>query len=241
MPPCGVDPRHDRAAPADRIAQSILENEIAAERNDRRQLAAGRALGLVRRLQQHVAANLLQQLLLLRFLKHAEMRGHICLERKLLQQPGAESVDGLHLQSTGGLQRRGKKLPRRLPQPRGDPPRPGIRYRLIQRFIVKRGPVTERFENAVRHIGGRGLGEGETEDFLGLRTLQQEPDHALREHMGLAGACIGRHPGGRAWIGGIMLLGDQRGRDDAFVHSISLSSSARPPDNDHSRTRAKWS
>ena len=65
---------------------------------------------------------------------------------------------------------------------------------VVERRIVERGPCGERVEHALGHIGGGGLGEGDAEDFLRLDALEQEIDHALRQHMGLARAGIGGDP-----------------------------------------------
>ena len=53
----------------------------------------------------------------------------------------------------------------------------------------------ERLEDARRHIGRRRLGEGQAEDARGRRAVEQQAQHALRQHMRLARAGVGRHPG----------------------------------------------
>ena len=70
----------------------------------------------------------------------------------------------------------------------------GLAHRLVERGVVERGPLAERVEHAVRHVGGGGLGEGEAEDFRRIDAGEQQPDHALRQHVGLARAGIGRRP-----------------------------------------------
>ena len=50
-------------------------------------------------------------------------------------------------------------------------------------------------EHLVRHVGGGGLGEGDAEDFRRIDAAQQQVDHALRQHIGLAGAGIGGDEG----------------------------------------------
>ena len=52
----------------------------------------------------------------------------------------------------------------------------------------------ERVEHALRHVGGGRLGEGEAEDLFRRDAVEQKIDHALRQHVGLAGAGIGGHP-----------------------------------------------
>ena len=41
--------------------------------------------------------------------QHREARRHIGLERELLQQPGAEGMDGLHLEAARGIERLGEQ------------------------------------------------------------------------------------------------------------------------------------
>ena len=71
----------------------------------------------------------------------------------------------------------------------------------------------ERVEHAVRHVGGGGLGEGEAEDFRRVDAVEQQADHALRQHMGLARAGIGRRPRPR-----------RRDRTAAMLHARRTSS-----------------
>ena len=166
-------------------------------------------------------------------------RGDIGLERELVQQPRAEGVDGLHLQPARCLERRGKQ-----------PPRPrafsGARCSacaepdlLVQRGIVESGPRRQSLENLVRHVGGRGLGEGDAENLGRIDAAQQQIDHALRQHIGLARAGIGRDEGGDFRVGGVDLdaahmIGDGAGG----AHGKGRSSST-PPASDHSFTRAR--
>ena len=85
----------------------------------------------------------------------------------------------------------------------------------------------ERLEHTVRHVGGGGLRVGEAEDLLGRGAAQQQPDHALRQHMRLARARIGGDPGGRRRVGrGALNVEDVGGN----THSRTSSSSppARP-------------
>ena len=100
--------------------------------------------------------------------------------------------------------------------------------------------LRQRAEHAVRHVGGGRLGEGDAEDFRRIDAAQQQPDDALRQHMGLAGAGIGGDPGRHVGIGGLDLTRLTSGRDDARgAHSPPPSSP--PPVSDHSLTRARWS
>ena len=100
--------------------------------------------------QQHVERQLIEQLRGRGLVQHGEARGDIGLERKLVQQPRAEGVDGLHLQPARRLQRRGEQ-----------PARPRARFgarawrrstaliSLVERGVVERRPVGQPLE----HVG----------------------------------------------------------------------------------------
>ena len=112
-----------------------------------------------------------------------------------MQQPRTEGVDGLHLESARRLQRQREQSPgaraqRRVRRDVRDSANGGI-----ERCVVERGPPAQLIEHAVRHIGGGGLGEGDAENLRRIDAVEQQADHALREHVGLAGAGIGGHPG----------------------------------------------
>ena len=75
--------------------------------------------------------------------------------------------------------------------------------------------------------------------FSGATSVQQQPDHALHQHMGLARAGIGRDEGGRRRIGRARLRRANRVGDDARrLHHSSIPS---PPAADHSLIRARSS
>jgi hypothetical protein len=111
-----------------------------------------------------------------------------------MQQPGTEGVNGLHLEPARGIQRGGEQPPR-MGAPRWidflDADALELR---IEGGIVERGPARQRVEHALSHIGGGRLGEGEAEDAARRAAVEQQADHALRQHMGLAGAGIGCDP-----------------------------------------------
>ena len=69
----------------------------------------------------------------------------------------------------------------------------GLADRVVQRVIVERDPVTERREHPLRHVGGGRLGEGDAQDLLRRHAVEQQADHALHQHVGLARTGIGRH------------------------------------------------
>jgi hypothetical protein len=183
-------------------------------------------------LQQHSHAQPVDQFGLRALFQHLEARRHVGLERKLVQQPRAERMDGLHLQPARRVERLCEQAPR-MHAPRwvgqiAFDPRDG----LVQPGIVERGPFGQRVEHAVRHVGSGGLGIGQAQDLFRLRAAQQQADHALRQHVGLARARIGRDPGGRGRVGRRALHVEHAGRD-MRCHS----SSSGPAD--HSLTRAR--
>ena len=185
----------------DGLSQSQLERKIARQRDDIGKRAAAGAVGAGGGCKQNLHADVFQHLLLLRFFQDLEARRDVGFERKLLQEPRAEGVDGLHLQAAGCLQRLGEQLARPRASFGVDLPDAGQADFGVELFVVERGPARQPLEHAVRHVGGGRLGIGEAEDFRGVSAFQQQANHALRQHEGLAGACIGRHPGGHGGIG----------------------------------------
>ena len=78
--------------------------------------------------------------------------------------------------------------------------------RLCELGLAKHRPFAERAEDTARHLGRRNLGEGQAEDRGGIGAGEHQPDHALGQHMSLAGAGIGDDPRGCARVGGIALV-----------------------------------
>ena len=97
-----------RVALADRLAHHVVERLVGGGRDGGRERAAERAVRLGRRLEQHVERQLVEHLRGRGLVQHGEARRDIGLERKLVQQPRAEGVDGLHLQPARRLQRRAR-------------------------------------------------------------------------------------------------------------------------------------
>ena len=113
-----------------------------------------------------------------------------------------------------------------------------FRQFLDEAVLVERHPAPEALEDADRHVGGGGLGEGEAQDAAGRRAGEQQAHDAVGEHLGLAGARIGRHPGRGARVGGAALRILGVVRDD----EIRAHSDPSPPPalaSDHSFTRAR--
>ena len=241
--PRAHDPAGQRVTLADRVADDVAEGLIGGRRHRHGERPAKRAVGGARAVKQDLERQSFQKLRLLGLVEHGKAGGDVGLERKLVQELGAEGMDRLHLQSAGRLQRAGKKPARqRTPRGIGRHMRPRL-DRVIERGVVQRGPFGERVEDAFRHIGGGGLGEGDAEDFLGRHAAEQQPDHPLHQHMGLAGAGIGGDPRRNGRIGDFALQPKHVGRNDArrSHRRCTMMSSVTPPLLDHSLTRARWS
>ena len=135
-----------------------------------------------------------------RVVQDGELAGHVRLEGKLVQEPLAERVDRLDLQPARRLQRACKEPPRRRSSARvaGAALHVGDRRGAAPRR--QRRPLAERAEDAAGHLRGGDLGEGQAEDRGRIGAGEQQADHALGQHMRLAGAGIGDHPGGCARV-----------------------------------------
>ena len=132
-------------------------------------------------------------------------RGHIGLEGEKPQQALAEAVNGEDLQAARRFDRLGEE-PARRPQVSARRRRaadvldPGRECR-----VVEAGPVGEVTKNAVLHVRGGGLGEGQAQEPRGTGAGKQQPDDAAREHEGLARSGIGRDPCRRTGRRGLAL------------------------------------
>ena len=112
-----------------------------------------------------------------------------------MQQAGTEGMDGLHLEAARSFEG-GREQPARLRAQACVRHKVGNRPDcLVELCIIEGGPCAQRVEYPLRHGGGGRLGEGDAEDFFRRDALEQQPDHPLRQHVGLAGAGIGRNPG----------------------------------------------
>ena len=186
----------------------------------------------------HGAPRIGHQRLLHLLVEHLEMAGDVGLQRELVEDRLAESVDGLDLQPARRLQRLGEQ-PARPPQLVGAGPCAFQPLDLLgQPVVVERRPAGEVLIDALGHVGGGGPRIGQAQDLRRIGAAQQQPDDAARQHMRLAGAGIGRHPHRMPGIGGNRLpprrlIGDRV----RMLHSASPGSSSPPAD--HSSTRAR--
>ncbi len=240
-----IDPGAKEIALADSFTDHLLERLVGDARDRGRERPAEPAVRRHGRVEQDAQAGLGEQLRFRGLVEHLEAGGDIGLEWKLMQQPRAEGVDGLHLQPARRVQRQGEQPPRPRPPDGvgldvGNSPDRGV-----EPGIVERGPAAQLVEHPVGHVGGGGLGEGDAEDFRRLDAVEQQADDALRQHMGLAGAGIGRDPGGDGRVRRLDLQSQHRlgnGAGDGHgAHSPPPASSSSLPPTDHSFTRARWS
>ena len=222
-------------AQAQRAAQQLVEaflGRIADGGIERP--ALGR--GLVARCQgQHGIDRLALQDVGCRFVEDGEPGSDVGFERKALQQALAERMDGLHLEPARRLDGHREQRARALDLGRRRPARREIGELVAKLVLRHRHPLRERVVDALRHLGRRGLGVSEREDALRDCPGQHQPQCAQREHVRLAGAGVGAHPGGGARVGGIALgaacaLEIRRSRG----HGPSSSSATA-----HSPTRAR--
>ena len=73
-------------------------------------------------------------------------------------------------------------------------------------FVGGRRPPGELALYADAHFGGGRAGIGEAEDAFRQGALKQQGQHAVGQHLGLAGSRIGVHPGRRLRVSGAVLL-----------------------------------
>ena len=121
---------------------------------------------------------------------------------KPLQQPLAEGVDGLHLEAAGRLDGDGEQLPGPQNLCRGGCAVEQLGEHALQARLVGRHPLGKAGEHALGHLRGGGLGVRQRQDALGRRAAEQQAQHTHGQHVRLAGAGVGAHPGGGGRVGG---------------------------------------
>ena len=112
MLPAASSHRDQLVARINGLAHHSAEGRVGSGGDRALQGAAERARRLRGRPQQHREGGAFEHLGLEAVVEHRKARRHIGLERKLLQQPGAEGMDGLHLEAARRLQCGGEKPPR---------------------------------------------------------------------------------------------------------------------------------
>ena len=127
-----------------RLAHHILEGDVGGAGHRDLERAPRRAVGIAGGVQQHREIGALHHLVLVALVEYRKTRRHIGLERKLLQQPGAKRVDGLHLQAARGFQRAREQLSGGHPQVRAGARNSGLDDRGIEPIVIERDPMAER-------------------------------------------------------------------------------------------------
>ena len=123
-----------------------------------------------------------------------------------MQQPFAKGVNGLYLQSAGRFDGAGEKLTGEIKT---------LEIRLAdlaqsrpQLVVIEFDPFRQDGKNPFLHVRGCGAGECQTQDILRIGAAQQQPDHPVRKHIGLAGTGVRAHPCRTGRIGGLDLAGE---------------------------------
>ena len=239
--PCPRDPGIQPVALADELPEALIDHHVAGNADHGAERAAERPVAIGGGRGEHAPARRFEKRIRIALVEHLEVSGHVGLEGELVEEPLAEGVDGLDLQAARRFQG-GRE------EPAGAGELAGIRAPALQLAnllgelrIVEPRPFGERVEDALRHLGRRGAGEGEAEDMAGIGAGKEQPHDAAREHEGLARAGIGRDPGrgARVRCRGLRELRrvvDGQGFGGA-CHNMSSSLSTRL----HSWTRARWS
>ncbi len=129
------------------------------------------------------------------FVENLEMGWDIGLERKEPQQPLGEGVQRLNLEAAGALDGAREQLPREDEVARTRRVRAALDDRLREGVVAEARPERELAEHAIGHVGRRRLGVSEAQDLRRRRSVEQQPQHALCEDMGLAAAGVGGDPG----------------------------------------------
>ena len=231
----------ERLGDIQRLLEQLTKTECASLARDK----VERRLALEPRFERRdrVVARLDHQRRRLALVDDLEMRRNVGLERKELQQPFAEGVQGLDFEAARGFDRPGEQLSGEGERRRSGPGSAGLDDPRGQRLVVEARPLGERGEDAAGHVGRGGLGEGQAEDLRRLGAVEHQAEHALGQHMRLAAAGVGGDPGRRVRVRGERLVAPERLRDvEAAAHAPSpASASPAPPASDHSLTRARWS
>ena len=225
---------------AQELAEQCGEIVRPAERREQRQFfgiraAAGFGIG------QHPVAHAVQQGALVAFLDNPEVGRHAGLQREALEQGLAEGVDRLDAHAARHVQagREQGAGARRLGRDRR--PAGYLLQILAQRRPVHQRPAAEPGRDPVDHLRRRGLGEGEAQDARRGGAVQQQPQDAPGQHMGLARAGAGAGPGRDLRFRGPALraLGDPLGIRRRLLSGRRGHGSAST--SAHSRMRARCS
>ena len=155
---------------------------------------------------EHARLRLLAQQRRLALVERAEAGGHIGLEREQVQHALAEGVDGLDLQAARRLDDAREQFARQL-QIGAARRRRAERRRCRRRAPRRRARVhfASRSNTRSAMLAAAALVKVRQRIFEGAAPASSSRTHALRQHMRLAGAGVGGHPGGALRVGGLAL------------------------------------
>ena len=139
-------------------------------------------------------------------LDHVEMRRHARFQRKAPQQRLAKAVDR-HDRQAGRQVEHARQQDSRVGELAGRRRASQEMAQVVGKRRIRQGRETAEIGlHARHHLGGRGLGEGEAEDLLRLAAGQQQAQHPIGEHAGLAGAGRSGDPDRACRVGRAALL-----------------------------------
>ena len=144
---------------AERLLKQLIELESARLARD--EVERRRAVARGAEIRERRIARFEQHELRFPLVDHLEMGGDIGLERKEPQQPLGKGVQRLNLEAARRLDRTREQLPRETELLRTRPRSAAVDDFLRQCVVAEARPLGERVEDAVGHVGGRRLGEGE--------------------------------------------------------------------------------
>ena len=239
-----LDPRAQRRHRVGRtraLTKKTLRPFLAHPPAERLHVADQREVAAPLRFDQHLGERRIGERLFLALFERTKAGHQPRLGREAGQQRLAEGVDRLDAQPAAG----------RLEHAREQGARVGAGFRrdvlaqsgefLGERAVLHPHPARQPRVDAVGHLGGARLGEGEAENRGGIVAREQQPDHARGQHMRLAGAGRRRQPDEPPRIGRVGLRAFERAeRRRAAAHSGS-SSGARSCRPYHSSSRISWS
>ena len=143
------------------------------------------------------------------------------------EQRLGEGVDGLDADSARRIEHPGEQLPRAFAGFRAAAFAKRLELR-AELGIAQPHPARQPLPDAFGHGRSAGLGEGQAQDGLGRRAIEQQPEHAAGEDMGLAGPGRGRQRGIGEGIGGEPLLYPQPRRRHSSPGHQPRPSQAQP-------------
>ena len=194
------------------------------------------SLGLVARRFDQRAEHLPLEPRRLILLDRAETGEQLCFQRKAREQGLAKAVDRLHAdRAAGAVDHRRKERTGAVDQAGALPVEPERVEIEPQLGMVHPHPRREAFVDAVRHFGRPRLGEGDAQHRVGRDAVEQQPQHARRQHLRLARPRRRAEPHVVRGVGGHCLPRVQDGEAAGLCHHASL------PRPNHSSRRASWS